>query len=74
VQPHAILLDLGLPGLDGYEVARRLRASGFAEVVLIAVTGYGDTEHKRRCQEAGFDHHLLKPVDLAKLRQLLFSL
>jgi len=71
-QPDVVLLDLGLPGLDGYEVARRLRRLPELEgVLLVALTGYGDTEDERRAAEAGFDEHLVKPVDPADLRQIL---
>jgi CheY-like chemotaxis protein len=70
--PAVVLLDLALPGLDGYEVARRLRAHpATAEALLVAVTGYGQEHEVRRCWQAGFDRHLLKPVDLHELRRLL---
>ncbi|MFO1434017.1 MAG: PAS domain-containing protein [Candidatus Competibacteraceae bacterium] len=63
-QPRVILLDLGLPGMDGYEVARRLRANPATQAVkLIALTGYGQAEDRQRSQAAGFDGHLVKPVD-----------
>jgi CheY-like chemotaxis protein len=74
IRPHAILLDIGLPGLDGCEVARQLRANGFADTLLVAITGYGEHEHRRRSEEAGFDHHLVKPVDVNKLREVLSAL
>ncbi|WP_431046964.1 response regulator [Roseateles sp. L2-2] len=62
--PHVVLLDIGLPGLDGYEVARRLRtAPGGADTLLIALTGYGQQDDRRRAHEAGFDVHLVKPAD-----------
>jgi CheY-like chemotaxis protein len=71
-QPEFILLDIGLPGLDGYEVARRLRQEmACQETVLIAVTGYGQPEDRQRSRAAGIDHHLLKPVDWDVLRSLL---
>jgi CheY-like chemotaxis protein len=74
-RPAAVLLDIGLPGMDGYEVARRLRASPAARgVPIIALTGWGQEEHKRRVREAGFDQHLIKPADLGALRALLASL
>ena len=70
--PDVILLDIGLPGMDGYEVARRLREQqGSERVRLIAMTGYGQEADRRRSQDAGFDHHLVKPVDPAKLQELL---
>jgi PAS domain S-box-containing protein len=66
--PDACLLDIGLPEMDGNELARRLRADpATAAMVLIAVTGYGQEQDRRAAFEAGFDHHLVKPVDLARL-------
>jgi two-component system OmpR family response regulator len=71
-RPEFILLDLGLPGMDGYEVARRLRQEGpCQETVVIAVTGYGQPEDRERSRAAGIDHHLLKPVDPDVWRSLL---
>ncbi|HEY6863818.1 MAG TPA: chemotaxis protein CheB [Burkholderiales bacterium] len=71
-RPEVILLDIGLPGMDGYEVARRVRRqSGNGRALLIALTGYGRDEDRRLSQEAGFDYHLTKPVDLQKLKTLL---
>jgi len=62
--PHVIVLDIGLPGLDGYAVARRLRADGdTSHTLLIALTGYGQKEDRDRAKEAGFDHHFTKPAD-----------
>lgn len=73
--PHIILLDIGLPGLNGYEVAERLSQSGDLEhMVLIALTGYGQEEDRRRTQKAGFTHHLVKPVDPIALEKLLASI
>jgi CheY-like chemotaxis protein len=70
--PDVILLDIGLPGLSGYEVARLLRGDpGLSRTVLIAVTGWGSDEDRRRSRDAGFDEHLTKPVDLAVLEPLL---
>jgi PAS domain S-box-containing protein len=72
VQPEVVLLDIGLPGMDGYEVARRLRRlSGLEKVLLVALTGYGQEEDRWRSCEAGFDRHLVKPVDLDTLQALL---
>jgi signal transduction histidine kinase/integral membrane sensor domain MASE1/CheY-like chemotaxis protein len=69
------LLDIGLPdGMDGYEVARRLRALEAGPRVLIALTGFGQEEDQRRSREAGFSHHLVKPVDPRELEQLLAAL
>ncbi|MGI9247223.1 MAG: hybrid sensor histidine kinase/response regulator, partial [Steroidobacteraceae bacterium] len=71
-RPHIAILDLGLPDLSGYDVARLLRQDpALANVRLIALTGWGQEEHRRRALEAGFDHHITKPVDLAVLGQLL---
>lgn len=69
-RPEVVLLDIGLPGMDGYEVARRLRQV-LPDAVLAAMTGWGGEEDRRRCQEAGFDHHLLKPVDMDALGEVL---
>ncbi len=72
LDPQVALLDIGLPGMDGYALARRLRAQpGLGPIVLAALTGWGQEDDRRRSQEAGFDHHLLKPVDLSDLRELL---
>ena len=67
-----MLCDIGLPGLDGYGVARALRQDpATAAARMIAVTGYGGDENRRRSQEAGFDAHLTKPADPAALQDLL---
>jgi len=63
-KPDVAFVDLGLPGFDGFEVARRVRAAGGAPVLLIAVSGYGQLEDRKRAQDAGFDGHLTKPVGL----------
>ncbi len=74
-KPHAVLCDIGLPGMNGYEVAERLRQQpAFERTPLIALTGYGQEEARRRAQEAGFDHHLVKPVEPDALEALLDSL
>jgi signal transduction histidine kinase len=71
-EPEVILLDIGLPGMDGFEVGRRLRADHrFDATVLVALTGYGSPEDRRHSQQAGFNAHLVKPVDLEALRQVL---
>jgi PAS domain S-box-containing protein len=71
-QPEVVLLDIGLPGVSGYEVARSIRKlSGLANVILIAITGWSREEDRRRCSEAGFNHHLVKPIDFGLLQQVL---
>jgi len=70
--PEVILLDIGLPGMNGYEVARQLRADkSFAETIVVALTGYGSAGDRVQSQGAGFNAHLVKPVDLDALQQLL---
>ncbi len=74
-QPDFVLLDIGLPDMDGYEVARHLRQQPQTkDVWLIAMTGYGQDSDRQRAQETGFDHHLVKPVDPEKLHDLLATL
>ena len=70
VRPHLVLCDIGLPGMDGYEVARAIRTTG-DQCQLIALTGYGQEDDRRRAREAGFDVHLTKPVDPTVLEALL---
>ena len=71
-RPNVVLLDIGLPGMDGYEVAKAMRRqAAFHDVTLIAMTGYGQESDRARSREAGFDHHMVKPADFAKLRQIL---
>jgi CheY-like chemotaxis protein len=70
-RPNVILLDVGLPGMDGYELARRLRAEGLAGDLLVSVTGYGQEEDRREAEDAGFDHHLTKPVNPDTLLRLV---
>jgi CheY-like chemotaxis protein len=65
-----ILLDIGLPSINGYDVARRIRAKA-DKPVLIAMTGYGQQEDREKSREAGFDYHLTKPVDPNRLQDLL---
>lgn len=69
-QPDVVLLDIGLPGMSGYEVAKRLQSEA-KRPILIAVTGYGQEEDRRLSGEAGFDYHLVKPIDLSSLDRLL---
>jgi phosphotransferase system HPr (HPr) family protein len=73
-RPTHVLLDLGLPGLDGYQVASRLREELPETIGLIAITGYGCEEDRRRALAAGFDHHFLKPLDGGALNTLLATL
>ncbi|HEU5443871.1 MAG TPA: response regulator [Steroidobacteraceae bacterium] len=74
-RPEAVFLDIGLPGMDGYEVAERLRELPQAkDAVLIAITGYGQDDDLARSRQAGIDHHLVKPVAPDALRSLIDSL
>jgi PAS domain S-box-containing protein len=74
-RPRMVLLDIGMPGMDGYEVARRMRASPYAlQASLVALTGWGQDEDRKRVREAGFDHHLVKPADLGTLQSLITSI
>ena len=67
-----VLLDIGLPKLNGYEAARRMRAQPWGKgMVLVALTGWGQDEDREKSREAGFDGHLVKPVDLPQLQELL---
>jgi signal transduction histidine kinase len=70
--PEIILLDISMPEMDGYEVARRIRGElGLGDALLIALSGYGEDRHRRLAREAGFDQHVTKPVDASKLEELL---
>ena len=74
-QPDVVLLDIGMPKLNGYEAARRIRERPWGkQAVLIALTGWGQDEDRRRSEEAGFNHHIVKPVDPATLEKLLAAL
>jgi PAS domain S-box-containing protein len=73
-QPVAMLLDIGMPGMDGYEVAREIRArADGTSALIVALTGWGQEDDRRRSREAGFDHHLVKPADLETLERVLAS-
>ena len=72
LHPDVALLDIGLPGMNGYEAARQLRARPWGKrAVLVALTGWGRDEDRQRALDAGFDHHLVKPVDHAQLCALI---
>ena len=71
--PAVALIDIGLPGLNGLEVARVVRATGAAPRLLVALSGYGEEQDRLRSREAGFDRHLVKPVDPEVLRQIMMS-
>jgi len=71
-KPDVVLLDIGLPGMDGYEVAQRMRElPGLQDIRLVAVTGYGRSDDRLRARDAGFDAHLTKPVEFSVLDRAL---
>jgi CheY-like chemotaxis protein len=70
-RPEVILLDIGLPSMDGYNVSRTLRREGFRDTLIIAISGYGQEEDRRQSREAGMDHHLTKPVDIKTISELI---
>jgi CheY-like chemotaxis protein len=70
-KPQVLFLDIGLPGMNGYDVARTLRQEGFEQETMVAISGYGQAEDRQRSLEAGFDHHLVKPVDQDSLISIL---
>ena len=70
-RPHAVLLDLGMPNMSGYDTAQLLRARLGSGVLIVATTGWGQDEHRQRSQRSGFDHHLVKPIDPDAVRELL---
>jgi CheY-like chemotaxis protein len=72
--PHFAILDIGMPGANGYDVAREMRARLGRDVTLVALTGWGQEADRRRSMEAGFDYHLTKPVDPQDLNDLLVRL
>jgi len=69
-RPDVVLLDIGLPGMSGYDVAENLRGQGMTDILLIAVSGYTQDKDREQSRRAGFDHHLCKPVDLDTLRAI----
>jgi CheY-like chemotaxis protein len=74
-QPEVVLLDIGLPGMDGYQVAARLReVPQLKKTTVIAMTGYGEDSDRQRAFQAGFDHHFLKPIDPERLQDFLATL
>jgi CheY-like chemotaxis protein len=74
-RPDIVLLDLGLPGIDGYEVARQIRGTPLGKgALLVALTGWGRNEDRQRTASAGFDAHIVKPIDYEQLTQLIRSL
>jgi len=73
--PAVVLLDIGMPGMDGYEVARRIRArSPGPRPTIVALTGWGQEDDRRVSREAGFDHHMVKPAEIGALKELLRSI
>jgi DNA-binding response OmpR family regulator len=75
LRPGVIVLDIGLPRLNGYDACRRIRETAWGgEVVMIALTGWGQEEDRKRSKDAGFDYHIVKPVDHVELMCLLGSL
>lgn len=72
LRPDLMLLDIGMPGMDGYEVARRMREQeATRDATIVALTGWGKDEDRRNSREAGYEHHLVKPPDLAEVEQLI---
>ncbi|HET9515709.1 MAG TPA: ATP-binding protein, partial [Gemmatimonadales bacterium] len=70
-RPSVMLLDIGLPGMDGYEVCRRVRAQGMSDTLIVAMTGYGQERDRQRSSEAGFNGHTVKPVEIDEITRLL---
>jgi CheY-like chemotaxis protein len=71
IEAEIIFLDIGMPGIDGYQLAKVFRAKYGEALLLVAVTAYGDTEHHRKSREAGFDAHVQKPVDIRVVESML---
>lgn len=74
MRPQLVLLDIGLPQMDGYSVARKLREEHGTDMVLAALTGYGQDRDRRQSEEAGINHHLVKPVSLDAVRAIISAL
>jgi CheY-like chemotaxis protein len=71
-RPDVVLLDINMPDMDGYDIARRMRSElGLGGALLVALSGDGEDRHRRLAREAGFDQHVTKPVDASKLEELL---
>ncbi len=70
-RPDLLLIDIGMPGIDGYEVCRRLREAGQCDEDIIAVSGYGQDRDRERSAQAGFDAHIFKPVDFDELTRII---
>lgn len=70
-RPELVLLDIGMPGMSGYEVCRELRSAGRDDIRIVALTGYGQESDRLQTREAGFDEHLVKPISLDSLQQVL---
>ena len=74
-RPEVALLDIGLPGLNGWDTARRIREQPWGKtMILVALTGWGQEEDRRKSKDAGFDHHMVKPVDIDALLKMLAAL
>jgi CheY-like chemotaxis protein len=71
VKPDAAFIDIGLPGIDGHEVARQIRAGLGGSIYLVALTGYGQPEDKKRAMASGFDFHVTKPLEVDQLHDIL---
>jgi len=69
--PEVVLLDIGMPKLSGYDVAKRIRAARGDAVLIVAITGWGQEEDRQRARDAGFNHHFTKPVDFERLLELI---
>jgi len=74
-QPEIVLLDIGLPGMNGYEICQAMRKEpSLQDTIFIAQTGWGQKEHRKRSKEAGFNYHLVKPIDIQALKNILLVL